>query len=119
MLQILKDYKTNTKIISILFIFVKKFCTMQQTPQQPYIVTEAKAWLNREDGSCMVLRVICLDAPAGQQYYELYPAYDQIGEDLGRVLFDTSGYWIYDGNDLSIAEQEQVADFIINYVERI
>ncbi|MEB0280693.1 hypothetical protein QN349_19260 [Mucilaginibacter sp. 10B2] len=92
---------------------------MQQTQQQPYIATEAKAWLNRGDGSSEVLRVISSYAPAGNQCYELYPAYDQTGENLGRVLFDTAGYWIYDGSDLSVAEQEQIAAFIINYVERI
>ena len=38
---------------------------------------------------------------------------------LGRILFDAKGYWIYDGQVLSIAEQEQVAKFIMNYVEVI
>jgi len=32
----------------------------------------------------------------------------------GRLLFDTDGNWIYDGKELSISEQEQVADAIIN-----
>ncbi|MFD0767154.1 hypothetical protein ACFQZI_20030 [Mucilaginibacter lutimaris] len=92
---------------------------MQHTTQSHYIATEAKAWLNRDNGSSEVLRVISSAAPAGQQCYELYPAYEQNDYDLGRILFDDNGYWIYDGSDLNIAEQEQVAAFIINYVERL
>jgi hypothetical protein len=79
---------------------------MQQIQSKTYLQGEAKAWLNRGDGSSEVVRVLRADAPAGHQSYELYTAYDQIGENLGRILFDAQGYWIYDGNDLSITEQE-------------
>jgi hypothetical protein len=33
---------------------------------------------------------------------------------FGQLLFDTEGNWIYDGSELSINEQEQVAAAIIN-----
>ncbi|CAM3959459.1 hypothetical protein MUGA111182_19460 [Mucilaginibacter galii] len=33
----------------------------------------------------------------------------------GRILFDTNGYWIYDGSHLDISEQEQLAAFIANF----
>jgi threonyl-tRNA synthetase len=34
---------------------------------------------------------------------------------LGRILFDKNGHWIYDSDLLTVAEQEQIADCIINY----
>jgi hypothetical protein len=37
---------------------------------------------------------------------------------LGRILFDSEGYWIYDGSILTIAEQEHLAKFIIDYVKK-
>lgn len=83
-----------------------------------FLRAEAKAWLNRRNGSSEVIRIVPAYAPVGHQSYELYTAYDQTNEALGRILFDTQGYWIYDGSDLSIVEQEKVAEFIINYVER-
>jgi hypothetical protein len=92
---------------------------MQQNQQISFITTEAKAWLNRSDGSSEVLRVVSKDAPYGQQAYELYPAYEQNVESVGRVLFDVNGYWIYDGRCLSISEQEQIAAFIMNYIEKL
>jgi hypothetical protein len=51
--------------------------------------------------------------------YHLYVAYEQDPDYLGRILFDAQGYWIYDGELLSIAEQEQLARFIIHYVESV
>ena len=98
---------------------MKKFLNMQQLGSKTFLQDEAKAWLNRRDGSSEVIRVIPSYAPEGSQCYELFTAYDQIGENLGRILFDVQGYWIYDGNDLSVTEQEQIALFIINYVERL
>jgi len=45
--------------------------------------------------------------------YQLYDAYD--GDcHLGRILFDSNDYWIYDGEILSVYEQEQLASFIVN-----
>jgi hypothetical protein len=92
---------------------------MQHLQLKTYLHGEAKAWLNRHNGSSEVIRVVQSSAPLGHQCYELYTAFDQAGENLGRILFDSRGYWIYDGNDLDVREQEQVAGFIIGYVERI
>jgi hypothetical protein len=36
-------------------------------------------------------------------------------EVLGRMLFDISGNWIYDGRGLSVTEQEDLAFQILNY----
>ncbi|MDB5145931.1 MAG: hypothetical protein JWQ66_4646 [Mucilaginibacter sp.] len=47
--------------------------------------------------------------------YHLHAAFEE--EDLGRILFDAQGYWIYDGDSLSIAEQEQLARFIQQHRE--
>ncbi|MCQ6957067.1 hypothetical protein [Mucilaginibacter aquariorum] len=38
-------------------------------------------------------------------------------EELGRMLFDTSGNWIYDGRGLTVTEQEDLAFQILNYKE--
>ena len=92
---------------------------MQQLQAKTYLQAEAKAWLNRHNGPSEVIRVVPSYAPPGHQCYELYTAFEHDGENLGRILFDSRGYWIYDGNDLDISEQEQVAAFIIGYVERI
>jgi len=85
-----------------------------------YLLNEAKAWVKRKNGPDEVIRILldteCKDAA---QCYELFTAYDNQPDHLGRVLFDAKGYWIYDGTALSVQEQEQVAAFIINYVERI
>ncbi|WP_259065029.1 hypothetical protein HDF24_00355 [Mucilaginibacter sp. X4EP1] len=40
---------------------------------------------------------------------------DQNPDYLGRILFDDDGNWIYDGDTISIMEQEQLANFLINY----
>lgn len=34
---------------------------------------------------------------------------------LGRILFDNNGNWIYDGELLSIYEQEQIGEFIDSF----
>ena len=85
-----------------------------------YLVNEAKAWVKRKNGPDEVIRIIldleCKDAPLS---YDLFTAYDEQPNYLGRILFDERGYWIYDGETLTIAEQEQVARFIVNYVEPI
>lgn len=83
-----------------------------------YLCTEAKAWLKRKAGPDEVIKVIP-DVVNGSNglCYHLYTAFEDNPDYLGRVLFDAQGYWIYDGNDLTVTEQEQVARFIINYVE--
>jgi hypothetical protein len=101
------DYKTNTKNISTLFIFENYFWSKQ-------------AFVKRKNGPDEVIRIIPgRFHPKAAQCYRLYTAFDEYSEELGCILFDARGDWIYDGNELNIAEQEQLADFIINYVERL
>lgn len=69
------------------------------------------AWLKRKNGPDEVVSVIpdtgCRDATL---VYGLYTAYENAY--LGRILFDDQGYRIYDGNELTVAEQEQLGKFI-------
>jgi len=69
------------------------------------------AWLKRKNGPDEVVSVIpdteCGDAAL---VYDLYTAYDN--EYLGRILFDDQGYWIYDGTELTVPEQEQLGKWI-------
>jgi hypothetical protein len=117
--EIPADYKVNTKNISILFIFEKKFTTVKMITHN-YLTREAKAFVKRKSGPDEVVRVVPDPThKKAAQCYQLYTAFEERPDDLGCILFDAQGFWIYDGDILSIAEQEQVADFIINYVERI
>jgi len=82
-----------------------------------YLFTEAKAWVKRKHGPDEVVKII----PHTEDNvicYELFVAYDN-PDYLGRILFDTEGYWIYDGDVFSVTEQEQLARFICNYVESV
>ena len=84
------------------------------------LTTEAKAWVKRKNGPDEIIRVIPeLENQGSVSCYNLYTAFDNNPDYLGRILFDAQGYWIYDGETLTISEQEQVAKFIINYVETI
>lgn len=84
-----------------------------------YLFKEAKAWVKRKSGPDEVVRIIPAMKTEGEILsYELFVAYDQ-PDYLGRILFDARGYWIYDGNVFSVTEQEQLAKFIISYVEAI
>ena len=69
------------------------------------------AWIKRNNGPDEVVSVIhdtqCEDAAL---VYNLYTAFE--ADFLGRILFDEQGFWIYDGNDLTVAEQEQLGKFI-------
>jgi hypothetical protein len=86
--------------------------------QHTYLDKEAKAWVKRNSGPDEIIRVVPDLMFKGKGLcYQLYTSFDQNPDDMGRVLFDTEGYWIYDGTELTITEQEQVARFIINYVE--
>lgn len=85
-----------------------------------YLTREAKAFVKRRNGPDEVIRVMPdLLYKKAAQCYRLYTAFEENPDDLGCILFDDQGFWIYDGNLLSVAEQEQLADFIINYVERL
>lgn len=81
-----------------------------------YLVNDAKAWVKRKNGPdevvCVILDVESKDA---ELCYQLFTAFDDNPDYLGRILFDAKGYWIYDGETLTIAEQEQLAKFIVNY----
>lgn len=48
--------------------------------------------------------------------FELYAAFGN-PDYMGSILFDENGYWIYEGDVLSIGEQEQLVQFMINYEE--
>lgn len=78
---------------------------------------EAKAWIRRERGPGEIVKVVADTESTGVVSYELFTAYSETPDYLGRILFDTQGYWIYDGDVLAISEQEQVAKFIIHYVD--
>jgi hypothetical protein len=81
---------------------------------------EAKAWVKPKKGPGQIVRVVPdLENNGTVLAYKLYTAYDEHPDDLGRILFDAQGYWIYDGEILSIAEQEQLAKFIMNYAEGV
>ena len=80
------------------------------------MIEEAKAWVRRKTGIGEILRIVC-GKDDNLRAYRLYTAYEE--EEVGRILFDVQGYWIYDGKDLSIDEQEQVATFIINRMSKI
>jgi hypothetical protein len=81
---------------------------------------EVKAWVKRKIGPDEIVRIVPdMERRGAVQSYELYTAFDERPNYLGRILFDAQGYWIYDGEILAIPEQEQVARFIINYVETL
>lgn len=77
-----------------------------------------KAWIKRKSRPDEVVQVIPdIENDGPVLSYSLFTAFEQNPDYLGRILFDAKGYWIYDGDILTITEQEQLARFIINYVE--
>ena len=78
------------------------------------------AWLKRRKGPDEVVQIIqdteCRDAVL---VYQVYAAFEAEPDYLGRILFDAQGYWIYDGEILTITEQEQLARFIEHNMEII
>ncbi|MBE9667613.1 hypothetical protein [Mucilaginibacter boryungensis] len=88
--------------------------------RQSYTITEAKAWIRHKSGTGEIIKIIPdLENNTGGITYLLYTAYEKQPEYRGRILFDAQGYWIYDGDDLAVIEQEQVARFIIHHIETI
>ena len=88
--------------------------------KQTELTHEAKAWIKRKNGPDEIVRVVPDTESRGIiTSYKLYIAYEENPDYLGRILFDAQGYWIYDGEILTVTEQEQVARFIINYVETV
>jgi len=83
------------------------------------LTREAKAWVKRQNGPDEIVRIVPdIENNTKVTCYNLYTAFDEKPDYLGRILFDEQGYWIYDGEMLTIAEQEQVGKFIINYAEK-
>jgi hypothetical protein len=86
--------------------------------ENTHLVKDAKAWVKRKSGPDEIVRIVADTANnENAQRYLLYTAFDENPDSMGKILFDVNGYWIYDGENLSVEEQEQVARFIINYVE--
>jgi hypothetical protein len=80
------------------------------------MTTEAKAWIRRGKSEDEIVRILPDVVPDGAPaIYHLFTAFDEHPTYLGKILFDVKGYWIYDGEVLQVAEQEQLANFIINY----
>jgi hypothetical protein len=74
------------------------------------------AWLKRKNGPDEVVSVVPdTECRGAMLVYHLRKAYED--EYLGRILFDEQGYWIYDGNVLTVAEQEQLGRFIQHNME--
>jgi hypothetical protein len=48
--------------------------------------------------------------PEEGEGYRLYDPLDEL--ELGRILFDAQDHWIYDGELLSVPEQEEIAGAI-------
>jgi len=84
------------------------------------LTKEAKAWVKRKNGPDEIIRVVRdIENKNKVLSFSLYSAFDENPDYLGRILFDAQNYWIYDGDTFTIAEQEQLAKFIINYVDAI
>jgi hypothetical protein len=84
------------------------------------LIKETKTWIKRKSAPDEIISVVPVTKNKGAVLcYNLYAAYDENPDYRGRILFDVQGYWIYDGETLKIEEQEQLARFIINYVETI
>ena len=76
------------------------------------------AWLKRRTGPDEIVKIVPdTGSKLAALSYNLYIAFEE--NYLGRILFDDEGYWIYDGDDLTVTEQEQVAKFIIQHMEVI
>jgi len=85
-----------------------------------FFTGDAKAWIKRKSYPDEIVRIVAdLENEGAILSYKLYTAFDETPDYMGRILFDAEGYWIYDGEELTVAEQEQVAKFIINYVESV
>ena len=68
-------------------------------------------WLKRKNGQAVIVNAIHdIQCDHANSVFDLYSAFE--ADHLGRILFDDQHYWIYDGEFLTIDEQEQVAKFI-------
>jgi len=83
------------------------------------LYNEAKVYLKRKGMPDQVIRIAPeINHQRAGLRFELYAAFEN-PDYLGTILFDENGYWIYDGDMFSVTEQEQLANFIINYRETI
>jgi hypothetical protein len=106
--------------ILVFVLYLKKVFEHTNMTNHTGLSQVAKAWVKRRSGKGEIIQVMPDPTFTGAGYsYELYTAFEHAPDNLGRILFDEQGYWIYDGDILSIAEQEQVAKFIMGYVAGI
>jgi hypothetical protein len=102
----------------IFLAIYKKLLFLIMMTHNAFLVKDAHAWVKRQQGPDEVISIRlderCKDAVV---VFQLYTAYETNPGYLGRILFDEQKYWIYDGETLTVDEQEQVAKFILNYKE--
>ncbi len=77
--------------------------------KQLYIGRLATAYLKRRWGESLLVKVVPLTESDEVCIYDLF-CEDSFA---GRILFDEQGYWIYDGQELSVEESEHLAAFIL------
>ena len=74
------------------------------------------AWIKRKYGYDEVISILVDEkCPDATLVFNLYIAF--VDNYLGRILFDKEGYWIYDGEELTVTEQEQVGKFICHHMQ--
>ena len=56
-------------------------------------------------------------SPDAALIYNIFTSFEIQPDYWGRILFDEQGFWIYDGEILTVAEQEQLARFIVYNME--
>jgi len=76
-----------------------------------YLGRIATAHIKRAPGLNPMIVVKPLIENDLQRVYTLYLGYEN--DYLGRIMFDEHGYWIYDGDGLTVGESEEIARFII------
>ena len=76
------------------------------------------AWLKRKNGPDEVMRIVHnTESRDAALVYSIFTAFEMQPDHWGRILFDDQGYWIYDGDVLTVPEQEQLAKFIMHNME--
>jgi hypothetical protein len=75
------------------------------------------AWLKRKNGPDEIMCIVHdTESPDAALVCQIYTAFEIKPDRLG-ILFDAQGYWIYDGVQITIAEQEQLARFVQHHME--
>ena len=76
------------------------------------------AWLKRKKRPDEIVRIVHdTESTDAALVYQVYTAFEIEPDHLGWILFDAEGYWIYDGEQLTVPEQEQLARFIQCHME--